>query len=220
MKKTIIFPILLLALATVNVSAQTEVGFGLNGLYATQRPSNVDVISANGAFFSVTHSFSIKKNWKIEPQLLLGGSKIIMDGIFSKQATNSYEFVVTPPDYKQSLLQMYEIKIPVILKYGFMKDKDGDPFAFIGVGPYANYIAFAQQRYKIGDQNFKEKAPIQNRFQFGFSAELSLYGNGLFSKSKNPVSLHVGALYQLTDYLKDNTSFKPIMPYVRIGIGF
>lgn len=210
--------IALVSLIGLTANAQTQIGVGFNGMYATQKPANIDVISAGGASFYVSHAFKMKNNWIIEPQLSFSGSKMIMDGIFTKSASNDYEFKTAPHNYKLSQMNMYQLRVPVLLKYGIFKDTEGSPFGYIGVGPYIDYVLSAQQSFKIGNENFKEAAPIQNRMQFGLSVELSLYGKGLFSNQSNPYSLHIGTSYQLTDYLKDNTSFKSVMPYIKLGI--
>ncbi|HRP90453.1 MAG TPA: hypothetical protein PKX92_10480 [Edaphocola sp.] len=217
MKKLILSAITCSALVFQS-SAQTQIGVGVNGFYATQRPSNVDIISASGGFFHIAHNFKLNKNWNLEPQIQLGGSKLIMDGLFYKSLLNEYEFVNTSASVKQSYLQLYSVRFPVHLKYALFKDSQGKPFGYLGAGPYAEYIALAKQYYKIGNDNFKGNAPIQNKFNYGLSFELSLYGNGIFKNGKNPFSLHVGGMYQMSEYLKDKPSFTPFMPYIKLGI--
>lgn len=215
--------LLLFVFLAINIyaKAQTEIGLSIAGYYATQRPANVDIIGSGGGIISIAHSFKLKKDWTVQPQLQINGGRYIMDGIFTKSPTNSYSFDVTPINYKQSVLTMYSFKVPVFLRYTILRDesKYSMPLVSIGLGPYGEYLFSAQQKYKIGIENFKEKAPIQNKFQYGIAMDLGIYGKAI-KKNFSNLSFHFGIHYQLSDYLKDNTSFKPIVGYLGLGIGF
>ena len=106
--------------------------------------------------------------------------------------------------------------MPVLLKYG-ISENNSKPFAFIGIGPYFEYMINPTQSYKIGIESHTMRPPIQNKLNYGFAAELSLYSK---LTNKTPFSFNAGFTYQISDYLTNASSFKPFAPYLRIGIGF
>lgn len=215
--KTLVMVSILLGLA-LHVHAQSEITLGLTGYFPLQKPSNVNVVSGSGGFIGYSKTFTLKDRWVLNPQLQLGAGRLIMDGMFTKDK-DKYSFDVTPPDYKQSVLNFYTLRLPVLLKYGIGQgNNEHKPSVYIGIGPYVEYLLAAQQHYKIGNNTTKERAPIQNKFQYGVATELSIYGKEI---TKNlGFSLHVGTQVQLSDFLTDKTSFKPFAPYIRLGLDF
>jgi hypothetical protein len=157
--------------------------------------------------------FALNKRVAVFPQLSLTSRRYIMDGQFIKGNNQKYQFINTPPDYKQSVLSMNSVRLPIFLKYVLVQDKEQQPRIYIGIGPYAEYFFRTQQRYKIGDKNFKENIHLDKKLQGGLSAELSSY-----RKNKSGVSLHVGVQYQLSEYLNSFSSFKPLLIYCKLGV--
>src|SRR5690606_6536363 len=117
--------------------------------------------------------------------------RYIMDGAFIEGTNEEYEFMSTPDNYKQAVLSMNSLRVPLFLKYILLKDKEQKPRLYIGIGPYVEYFFRTQQRYKIADENFKENIRLHRKFQTGISTELSAY-----RKNRSGVSIHIGAQYQ------------------------
>jgi hypothetical protein len=208
MKRLFLLPLLLLPAIAF---AQGELSAGLLSNYATHRPAGIDVVSSIGGTFGYGRSFQVKNSWTVFAQVQFSASTYIMDGLFKEDSTGS-RFDVTPDDYKQSSLTMYSFKLPVLMRYCMLSTDKGA--AFFAVGPYIDYVFSAKQKYKVGSENHLENAPIDNRFNYGLSAEMTISKG-----SKRRMSLSYGLSYQLSEFLSNRTSFKPLSPYLRIGIG-
>jgi hypothetical protein len=187
--------------------------------FVIEKPTTVDVVSANGiAMIGTGYPKRLNNKWVIEPFLYLTSMRYNMDGMFSK-TDRVYSFDVTPDNYKQSYLSLYSIKLPVLFKYDLFDLHNGvrKGNASVGLGPYAEYFFHNVQRYKIADKNYREKASIENQFNYGLAAEVTV-ASGPKATSEF-YSFSFGLSYQMSEYLKSSPSFKTLILYIRLGIG-
>lgn len=198
-------------------NAQHEIGAGLSGTYATQKPSGVDVISSAGGFFYYGYTAKLNRKFSVYPQIQIGETRYIMDGMF-KSDNAGYSFDVTPANYKQSTLDMYTAKVPVLLRYNVKGDSPNRSHVSVGAGPYAEYTFLAIQKSKIENVNKTEDAAIENKLNYGFAAEISL---ATYSKKLSLLfPFSCGASYQISEFLSNSTSFNPLCFYAKLGVGF
>ncbi|MFT4061977.1 MAG: outer membrane beta-barrel protein [Edaphocola sp.] len=208
----------LFILSLTSAKAQTELKALFASSIPTRMPANITVQSSSGAMAGLSHSLTLDnaKDWHIQADILFTYNRYIMDGMFSN--SNGYEFSGTPSNFKQNELNFYSFRLPVLLKYSLLRaDDSNNPLVTVGVGPYVEYVFASNQKYKADNQLHKNSIAIQNPVQYGLGFDMGIYGNKL-SNRWGKLSLHTGIQYQISDYLKDAQSFKPIMGYV--GLGF
>jgi hypothetical protein len=179
----------------------------------TGLPKNIDEQMSFGSSIRLHYNLQLTKNKK--PFYLTSGIgyeryRYITDGMFNRN-NEGYFFVPTPNDYKQHEIDMQFLHVPLLFKFV--------PFheSATSIGFYGNYLLKAKSKYKIGADKFSAEAPVENKFQFGlaFDQEFILFSNK--QKKTSPV-LGFGANYQLSKFISDNRSFKPLSGYVKIGI--
>lgn len=218
MKKLLSLVMLFAPLAT---RAQGELGIAVGSSYLIGAPKNVDVLTRGTAIYAYSMRFKIKGAWSAQPWLQLSNSRYIMDGVFSK-THNQYAFGLSPDSFKQSYLTLYSVRVPLMIRYNFSTYNNPmrpqvikeNSFAF---GPYVDYIVSAKQQYKIGERKFKEDAMIENKLTWGVTAEITALRGKRNGGSGFSASL--GMAYQLSEYLSQAHSYKPLLVYVRLGMG-
>ncbi|MFT4062815.1 MAG: outer membrane beta-barrel protein [Edaphocola sp.] len=182
-------------------------------------PANITVQSGSGAVAGLSHSLTLdnEKDWHVRADILFTYNGYIMDGMFANG--NGYEFSGTPSNFKQNELNFYSFRLPVLLKYSLLKSEGANaPLVTLGVGPYVEYVFASNQKYKADNQIHKNSISIQNPVQYGLGFDMGIYGNKLSDRRWGKLSMHTGIQYQISDYLKNVQSFKPIMGYV--GLSF
>jgi len=214
MKKVLLlfFPLLFSSFAF----AQYEFGFGLGSSMLVKKPADVDVQSALNVTGYIQREFGLSHSLIFEPRLSFLAGRYFVDGIFSKPANGETVFSKMPDTYKQNRLTITSIRIPLFLKYEFFKNDHGEGIA-IGAGPYFEYVTSIRQLYKLNNNNYSDPALIDNHFQAGLGIDFGT--SGKFVKS-NRLGFGGGMQYQLTDYLHNNPSFKPLIFYLRLGYRF
>jgi hypothetical protein len=214
MKKTLlaVFPLLLSFFAY----AQYEVGFGLGSSMLVKKPADVDVQSALNVTGYIQREFRFSPKFIFEPRLSFISGRYFVDGTFSKNANGETVFSKMPDTYKQNRLQITSIRVPLFLKYEFFKNHRGEGIA-IGAGPYFEYVTSVRQIYKLSNNNYSDPALINNRFQAGLGIDFGTSGKVVKS---NRLAFGGGIQYQLTEYLDNNPSFKPLIFHLRLGYRF
>lgn len=211
MKK--IWLIIIFNIVAFSISAQHNISVRFQGDYLLNRPKNIDVKSAGAVSFSYGYLFDFKGEWNISPQLSFVSSQYIMDGLFFDNAGNR-TFEVTPNNYKQSTLNVYSLRLPIIINKKVIGDNKNA--LFLGFGPYFEYHLNATQSYKVGNDKFKNTAPIDNNFQFGLQYELGIKKSSqLF---KNGIYLSFGMSYQMSDLLNQNESYNLLASFAKCGV--
>lgn len=195
---------------------QIELGASLGVPRLTNKPTNVDMQSSISISTYFKKEISLKRNWIVEPGLIIMNSKVFTDGHFAKTPTGKLSFQTIPADYQQNVLQLTSVSLPVLFKYQAFSNQAGEGIS-VGLGPYIEYTADVRQAYKQGGVNKTEKVSLDNRFQSGLVFDFGTSGKVL---KKNRFGFGVGLQYQVTNYLMDKSSFKPLIPYLRFGIRF
>lgn len=213
--------LLCLFLLPVIAYAQGEISVSIGGNYLIQMPKNVDALTKTTTLFQYSLRVPVKGAWSFHPALGFTSTRYIMDGIFSKQ-NGDYSFGLSPDSFKQSYLQLYSVRMPLLARYVLSsynnpRKPERVRESSVAFGPYIDYIFSAKQYYKIREQKYKENALIENKLTFGLAAEVTaLKGN---RNAGDGFSLSLGMMYQLSEYLSGKNSFKPLLLYLRIGMG-
>lgn len=217
MKKLLV----LLFLFPVITYAQGDLSLGIGANYLTQLPKNVDALTKTTAFYQYSRRMPIKGAWSFHPGLGFTTTRYIMDGMFSKPNAQ-YTFGLSPDSFKQSYLQLYSVRMPLLVRYVFSsynnpRKPERVKEASVAFGPYIDYIFSAKQYYKIGAQKHKENALIENKLTFGLAAEVTALRGS--RNAGDGFSLSLGMMYQLSEYLSEGNSFRPLLVYIRLGMG-
>lgn len=172
--------------------------FSFGGAIAIGLPSGID----RDGGFNFQSGFGIvvplKKDYLLQTGLSYQWSKFSLDGYFTKE-NNNIVFKQTPSNYKQHLMILDRITLPLKIKKVF-EDK-----AMIGAGITGSYIISSTSRYKIADSKFEVKEVLFDRFHISPVLDLDIKIPG----SSNRTVFGASVQYQLTSFT-DTRSFKPL----------
>lgn len=176
----------------------------------TNRPAGIDEQTSIGAKLEVNYNLKLSVKHYITLGIGFEGSRHIADGYFTKN-NGQYNFSITPANYKQHELMLNYLNFPVLYKYRWLNTSS------VSIGPYAGFLLGCKSKYKIGTDKFDADAPIENKFRWGLQGEWEVF-NFHRANDKSAAVFGMGIQYQLSNYLKDSRSFKPLFGYVKIGI--
>lgn len=196
--------------------AQNEIGSMLGSAYPIGKPSDVDMLSSFAGGLYYTREFRLSEDVGFMTGATIYSTTYIMDGYFVRDSGNT-DFRVTPDNYKQSSLTLVGAKVPLLFNFTMLKNEDGSR-AQLRTGVYLDYLAYSEHQYKTGTINNQAPLAIDNRFQSGLNEEMSL--STAFGQKKMQLVLACGMYYQLTQYLDDNSSFRPLQFYFKLGFGW
>lgn len=201
-----------LIISPITVLAQLEVGssFGATNLIGLTK--KVTLLSSIESGFYVSKDLKFK-NFSFSPQINIVSSTLIMDGIFYNG--NPKSFGTSPVNSKQSKIDFLSIRIPLYFKILLLESADGKKFSKISFGLTLGYVVNARQQYKIDDKIIKENAPLDYRINSGMALEIDSY---LPISKRNLLMVGAGANYTITDYLKENKSFKPLSVFFKLAV--
>ncbi len=194
--------------------SQNEIGVSLGGAILTEKPSNIDVQSSFAGTLYGQKEFRFRNRMIIQPTLYVQVSEYIMDGHFEKSPSEKANFQITPSNYKQHEMSITSLRGNLFVKYQIFSNASGEGIS-IGLGSYIEYLMSKKQLFKIDQSNYSENAPIDNSILWGISLDFGT--SGVVQKS-NRVGFGAGLHYQLSNYLEENPSFKPIIFYIRVGL--
>lgn len=192
--------------------AQLDIGFSAGATKLRALSKDVTTLSTKeiGLYLSKDINFD---GISFNPQLNILTATYIMDGIFYNGNENS--FGTTPLNSKQSKIDFYLLRIPLYFKALLMGIKEENKYSTISFGPTIDYVILAKQEYKINNAIKKENASLDYKFNTGLAFEINMY-TPMF---KNKLFVFgTGFNYSLTDYLKENKSFKPMSFFFKFGL--
>lgn len=214
MKKTLLSTIF--SICCLSAFCQYEVGISIGSALVTHKPKNVNTQSSLAISGYIHREFHFATKFIFEPGLSLSANRIFIDGNFSKGPNGQTVFGMTPSNYKQSRLDLTSVRVPLLIKYQLFANSKGEGISF-GIGPYFEYLLSAKQSYKIDAVNFTQQAPLDNRLHMGIAVDFGTSGKVF---GNNRFGFGAGIQYQFTNYLENNSSFKPLLLYTRIGFRF
>lgn len=195
--------------------AQTEIEFKLGGPFLLDKPRTVEQQSGIQLGLTLKREFPIQGRLSIEPGLGFSTSCFFMDGHFVR--TNSQTtFQKIPSNYQQNRIQITAINMPLLLRYQIFANSKGEGIS-IGTGSYLSYLADMRQCYRLNGETYSEKVKNINRLQTYYVVEIGT--SGKVNKNK-PIAFGAGVKYQLSEHLENSNSFKPLVPYLRVGLRF
>jgi len=187
---------------------QITTGIGLLGM--TGLPSGIDQQVSIGAKLDANYNFQISGKHYLTLGIGFETNGHIVDGYFTKD-DDHYNFSITPSNYKQHEITLNYLHFPILYKYRWLNTSS------VSIGPYAGFLLDSKSKYKIGSAKFDADAPIENEFRWGLQGEWEVF-NFYKAKDKSAIVFGMGAQYQISNYLKDVRSFKPLFAYVKLGI--
>ena len=196
-------------------NAQIEVGSSFGGVKLTSITKDVNVLSSVQSGLYVSKDFSLGPTFSLNTQVNINTSTLICDGIF--YAENPKRFGITPANSKQSKMEFTTIRVPIYIQALLEGYKETGKYSTISIGPTVEFVLAAKQQAKINGNTVKENASIDRKINLGIGMEMGMYKK--ISKNKL-FKFGYGINYNLTDYLKQNKSFKPLSLIFKIGIAF
>lgn len=201
----------------LSLSAQkNEVGVLLGSSYTTSKPANINVVSSGVAGFSYSREIYLSEDVYFNPGISFFSNRYIMDGYFTNTG-DTLTFRQTPANYKQSQMTFTGLRMPLLFTHKFMQSPKGG-WARLSTGTYIDYTFSTIQQYKTGDDVRKATTTPDNQFNAGLNEEFAVAMR--VDKQNRHLVLSCGLLYQLTNYLDDETAFKPLQVYCKLGITF
>lgn len=106
-------------------------------------------------------------------------------------------------------LDFYYLNLPI--QYQYWKKGRG-----ISFGPVFSYQLAATHRFKVADNRFNEKAPVENKFRWGLGFDIMRARQ--LSKKQMPVT-GLGVYYQVSDLVNTGSAFHPLQLAIKWGLG-
>lgn len=197
--------------------AQNEIGVMIGAASPTGRPANVDYLSSSSSGFSYARYIPVAPDIAFKTGLIVYANTYVMDGMFTDTGS-ARRFELTPGNYKQTTVTMANIMLPLLGSFSLLDNGKGSRMD-ISIGGYADYLLAAKQKHKVGTTHIQDKATVDNRLNGGFAFEMLLaYGSKI--KPFKSMFFSMGIYYQMTEYLDDGRSFKPLMSCLQVGFAF
>ena len=215
MKK--IVSIICFCLCSAGALAQNEIGVMIGAARPTGRPANVDFLSGSGSGFSYARRIGLTDNIAVKTGLMVYSNSYVMDGMFTDTGSVRM-FQLTPGNYKQSTLTTVNIMMPIMASLRLVDNGKGSRMDF-NLGGYLDYFISGKQKHKVGITHIQDKVSIDNMLNGGIGYELALaYGSRI--KFIESVFFSMALYYQLTQYLDNGKSYKPLMSCLQVGFAF
>ncbi|MBW7913958.1 MAG: outer membrane beta-barrel protein [Taibaiella sp.] len=215
MKKLV--SIICFCLGSVVSFAQNEIGVMIGAARPTGRPANVDYLSSSASGFSYSRRIGLADNIAIKTGLMIYSNTYVMDGMFTDTG-GMRRFALTPGTYKQTTLTTANIMLPLMGSFRLLDNGKGSRMDF-NIGGYFDYLLTAKQKHKVGTAHIQDKATVDNRLNGGLGYEM-VFAFGSKIKIIESVLFSMGVYYQVTEYLDDGKSFKPLMSCLQVGFAF
>lgn len=197
--------------------AQNEIGVMIGAARPTGRPADVDYLSSSGSGFSYSRRIGLADNIAVKTGLMIYSNTYVMDGMFTDTGS-ARKFGLTPGNYKQTTLTMNNIMLPIMASLRLADNGKGSRMD-INLGGYIDYFISGKQKHKVGTTHIQDKVTVDNRLNGGIGYELALaYGSKI--KFLESVFFSVAMYYQMTQYLDNGKSFKPLMSSLQVGFAF
>jgi hypothetical protein len=196
---------------------QNEIGVMIGAARPTGKPANVDYLSSSSSGFSYSRRIGLADNIAVKTGLMVYSTSYVMDGMFTDTGSER-RFRLTPGNYKQTTLTTVNIMMPLMGSFRMLDNGKGSRMDF-NIGGYFDYFISGKQKHKVGTIHIQDKATVDNRLNGGLGYELVLaYGSKI--KFIESMFFSVGMYYQVTEYLEDGKSFKPLMSCLQVGVAF
>lgn len=197
--------------------AQNEIGVMIGAARPTGRPEHVDYLSSSASGLSYARRIPAASDIAIKTGLMIYSTTYVMDGMFTDTGSMR-RFDLTPGNYKQTTLTTANIMLPLMGSFRLVDNGKGSRMDF-NIGGYFDYLLTAKQKHKVGTAHIQEKATVDNRLNGGLGYEM-VFGFGSKMKIIESVFFSMGVYYQVTEYLDDGKSFKPLMSCLQLGCAF
>jgi hypothetical protein len=189
---------------------QITTGIGLIGMTSLPSASGIDQQISLGAKLDATYNLQLSGKHYLSMGLGFESNRHIVDGFFIK-SVGQYNFSITPPNYKQHEMSLNFLNVPILYKYRWLNTSS------VSIGPYAGYLISSNSKYKIDIDKFEADAPVEIKFRWGLQGEWEVF-NFYNTKHKTGSVLGMGVQYQISNYLDEGRSFKPLFAYFKFGI--
>ncbi|MBZ0098753.1 MAG: hypothetical protein K8F30_06695, partial [Taibaiella sp.] len=118
----------------------------------------------------------------------------------------------------QSTLTTVHVMMPIMASLRLADNGKGSRMDF-NLGGYLDYFISGKQKHKVGITHIQDKVTIDSRLNGGIGYELALaYGSKI--KFLESVFFSVAMYYQLSQYLDNGKSYKPLMSCLQLGFTF
>lgn len=215
MKKVI--SLICFCISSAGSFAQNEIGVMIGAARPTGRVANVDYLSSSASGFSYARRIPVAPDIAIKTGLMIYSNRYVMDGMFTDTGSVR-RFDLTPGNYKQTTLTVANIMMPLMASLRLADNSKGSRMDF-NIGGYFDYLLTAKQKHKVSTAHIQDKATVDNRLNGGIGYEMA-FAFGSKMKFIESMFFSMGMYYQVTEYLDDGKSFKPLMSCLQVGCSF
>lgn len=213
--------LLMAALAVCSLQTygqKNEVGILYGNTFLTGKPTGIIQYGSFSSGIYYKRNFKITDKIQVSPGFIYNANKLNVNGYFSNNSDGK-RFEQIPYRYNKSGVIMAGIKVPLTASYEFMKSDKGG-WGKISSGVYGEYVLNGKQQYLVAyDGVIQEQFSTEKAIQAGINEEVS-FSFVLNDNAQNHFVLSAGAFYQFTEYLNNNSSFKPLQFYLKLGLAF
>jgi len=210
--------ILFLPIGSVALTQETSSGFEINldfgkTLYASKNVNlNTDV--------SPNIAVAFKRNLRFGNGIIItsgfsyNSSRYIHDGYFYN-LQGQRGFAQMPNSYKLNSLQVDMLGIPILFRKVIFQNENNGGLA-LGIGPTFSYVTNLKHRYQVNETKYLERFTLDKRVFTSLGFDVSTTPK----KEKSSPIFGFGINYQVTHFLSDVSSYRPVQVYFRTGISF